>query len=193
MAPAATAGLVTLLVVLMGGVVLSIGQTNPVASGQDTPTDPATTGLPRSEPEVLVIPAMKLRTRLTQLGLDDNQLMELPGPKRAGWYTQSVTPGQRGVTVIAGYIRRSTGKPGVFARLLGLHQDDQISVRREDGTVVVYQVTDITNYPKGKFPADRVYASSGQPVLRLITTGGTLRPNDRPGNVVVSADFVESR
>jgi hypothetical protein len=194
-APAATAVLVTLLLVLMGGVALSVGQPSPDNAPADTPTptEPTTSpGLPRSEPELLVVPAMNLRTRLTQLGVEDDNMMELPPLARAGWFTSSSTPGQNGSTIIAGHIR-GPRKPGVFAKLRQLKVGGEVSVRRADGKVAVYEVTDITSYPVGKFPADEVYAASPEPVLRLITTGGTLRPDEEPGNVVVSAELVETR
>lgn len=195
MASAATAVLVILLVVLMGGVILSAGQPGVSTESRDqtSPTTPTTRpALTRSEPQLLVVPAMNLRTRLTQLGIDEDDMMELPPLRRAGWFTQSSTPGENGPTVIAGHIR-GPRQAGVFAELGRLEVSDDISVRRADGKVVVYEVTDITRYPAGEFPANEVYAASESPALRLITTGGTLHPKDGPGNVVVSAAFVEVR
>lgn len=200
---AATAALIALTAAVVGTVVLgtTFGQPTSVANSDDvakpsasaTPqtSDPETKyATTRSEPTRLVVPAMGLRTDLVQLGMDLKQSMVLPPQQRAGWYTGSVTPGEPGASVIAGFIKGKSQKPGAFANLAKLAKGDDIQVVRKDGKTVTYKVTDIATYLPKDFPADRVYARSAAPVLRLVSTGGVMKPGQVAGNVVVYADFV---
>jgi LPXTG-site transpeptidase (sortase) family protein len=144
----------------------------------------------RSEPVRLVVPAMGLRTDLVALGVDIDHSMVLPPQRRAGWYTGSVTPGEPGASVIAGFITGTSHKPGAFANLAKLAKGDDIQVVRKDGRTVTYEVVDIVAYQPKDFPTDRVYERAGEPVLRLVSTGGAMKPGQVAGNVVVYADFV---
>ncbi|MFJ9391965.1 sortase domain-bontaining protein [Nocardioides sp. NPDC101246] len=206
---AASAALIALTAAVVGTVVLgtTFGQPTSVANSNDLagptdgssasatpqtsdPTIPATYATTSSEPVRLVVPAMGLRTDLVRLGVDIKQSMVLPPQQRAGWYTGSVTPGEPGASVIAGFIKGRSQKPGAFADLAKLAKGDDIEVVRKDGRTVTYEVTDIATYLPKDFPADRVYERSAAPVLRLVSTGGAMEPGQVAGNVVVYADFV---
>ncbi len=158
----------------------------PLISGGPT----AVPTLPRSEPVTLSIPNIGLDTRLVPLEATTEGMMELPPVKRAGWYTGSVTPGESGLTVLAGYIRRSTNEPGIFKNLRRLRIGQPIVVDRADGASANYLVTRIESYEKGSFPAEEVYASGSEPELRMVTTGGALKNGDPLGNVVVFARLI---
>lgn len=171
-----------------------LGLLNPFqAASSAAPTAaPATPdGLPRSAPTRLTIASIGVSSTLQTLGLDrDGTTMQLPpNPKQAGWYKLGATPGQDGPTIITGYIASAAG-PGVFHRLAGLRKNDTIQLKRTDGRTVTYRVTRIVSYPKDTFPTNKVFTSSPVPTLRLITTGGSLHPKQKPGNVVVYADQI---
>lgn len=201
---AATAALVALTAGVVGTVVLgttfgqpssvanSNGVAGPNASATPQTSDPATQkyAMTRSEPVRLVVPAMGLSSDLVQLGVGLDQSMVLPPQQRAGWYTGSVTPGEPGACVIAGFIKGRSQKPGAFAGLAKLAKGDDIQVVRKDGRTVTYEVTDIATYQPKDFPTERVYERSAEPVLRLVSTGGAMRPGQVAGNVVVYAAFV---
>lgn len=145
-------------------------------------------------PRRLVMPTIGLNTRL--VGLDrqkDQDAVELPPEHRAGWYKDSVRPGEEGVSVIVGYIDAAPTTPGVFTRLAQLEESDQVSVRSADGSLQVFTVSEIATYPEEEFPTKKVYGGTDQPELRLITSGGKLRDKDPRGNVVVYARLVDSR
>lgn len=148
--------------------------------------NPLRDGLSRSVPQRLRIPSIDVNSRLTVLGLqDDGQTMQLPASAdQIGWYNGSPTPGEKGASIIAGYIQ-SGRQPGVLATLAQLKPGQDITVQRKDGTTVVFTVDRIEQYPHGTFPATQVYAASNNPTLRIVTVGGTLHPDDKPGNVVV--------
>ena len=46
-------------------------------------------------------------------------------------------------------------------------------VRRADGTLAVFRVTAVRQFPKDSFPTSAVYGPVPDPEVRLITCGGT--------------------
>jgi hypothetical protein len=91
---------------------------------------------------------------------------------QAGWWVQGPKPGQRGPAVLLGHVDTKRG-PDVFYRLRDLRPGDPVSVRRADGSVVRFTVQRVAQFPKVAFPSAAVYAPSLEPVLRLVTCGGS--------------------
>ena len=126
-----------------------------------------------AEPTSLVIPAIGVTTSLVRLGLTSTGALQVPPTTAiAGWYTGSPRPGAIGSAVIAGHIDSRQG-PGVFYRLSQLQRGDRVYVRRADGSLAVFKVTEVQMYPKDAFPTTAVYGATPTPELRLITCGGT--------------------
>jgi sortase (surface protein transpeptidase) len=124
-------------------------------------------------PVYLVIPAIGVRTRLITLGTTSAGAMAVPSTTSvAGWYTASPRPGSIGSSVIAGHVDSYRG-PGVFFRLRLLRPGDRAFVLRADGTVAVFAITSVREYPKDAFPTAAVYGPVPYAGLRLITCGGT--------------------
>lgn len=162
--------------------------TTPSADGGSSSPAP----LARSVPVRLAIASIGVDSTLQRLGMSKKaqQTMQLPpNPKQAGWYKLGPTPGQAGPVIVVGYIASPKG-PGVFRHLARLHDGDAIRMTRGDGRVVTYRVDKIASYTKKEFPTHKVYTTSPEPTLRLITCGGTLHPKQKPGNVVVFAHQV---
>jgi len=142
------------------------------------PTGPIEAAPPPGAPQVaepvsLVIPAIGVSTSLVRLGLTRTGALQVPPTTAvAGWYTGSPRPGAIGSAVIAGHIDSYRG-PGVFYRLSKLQRGDRVYVRRADGTLAVFKVTEVQMYPKDDFPTVTVYGATPTPQLRLITCGGT--------------------
>jgi hypothetical protein len=152
---------------------------------------PPTTALV-AEPVSLVIPAIGVSSSLVHLGLTSTGALQVPPTTAvAGWYTGSPRPGAIGSAVIAGHIDSHQG-PGVFYRLSLLHPGDRVYVRRSDGTLAVFKVTEVQMYPKNAFPTTAVYGATPTPELRLITCGGTFDYSTRSylSNTVVYASEV---
>ena len=126
-----------------------------------------------AEPVSLTIPDIGVSTSLVHLGLTSNGALQVPPTTAvAGWYTGSPRPGAVGPAIIAGHIDSHLG-PGVFYRLSQLQRGDRVYVRRADGTLAVFKVTAVQQYPKDNFPTAAVYGATPTPELRLITCGGT--------------------
>lgn len=160
--------------------------------GKITGSDPAgEVGLPGVRPKSVVIPAIGVRSTLMSLKLDPSGELERPKEfARAGWYDGGPIPGATGPAVIAGHVDSKTG-PAVFWRLRDLKPGDQVRVELSDKSTVKFRVTQVTAYPKRKFPTSSVYGPTPIPTLRLITCGGDWeREGGYRDNVVVYAELV---
>ena len=145
-----------------------------------------------AEPVSLVIPSIGVTTSLVHLGLTGSGALQVPPTTTvAGWYTGSPRPGSIGSAVIAGHIDSVTG-PGIFYRLSQLRRGARVYVKRADGTLAVFEVTQVRSYQKDDFPTTAVYGAVPDPELRLITCGGTFDYTTRSylSNTVVYAKEV---
>jgi hypothetical protein len=132
--------------------------------------------LPWSEPVVLEIPAIGVRTELLKLGLRENGSLEVPQDSGSGapasWYNGSPTPGERGPSVMLGHVNSPSGRGGVFADLRKLTPGAEINVSRTDGSTAVFTVDRGALYSKNDFPTLEVYGNTAGSELRLITCDG---------------------
>ena len=129
--------------------------------------------LPESDPVAVSIPKIGVRSKLVDLGLDADGVMEVPrDPSLAGWFSRSAAPGALGPAVIAGHVTWN-GAPAVFRRLGTLRRGDSIVVSREDGKTAVFTVSRVDRFSKSQFPSGAVYGAIDHAGLRLITCGGT--------------------
>ena len=145
--------------------------------------------LPESDPVLISIPRIGVRSTLVELGLDSKRAMEVPrDPADAGWFSRGAAPGALGPAVIAGHVTWD-GEPGVFYRLGKLRPGDRVEVTREDGMTAAFVVTRLARYPKERFPTRTVYGAIDHAGLRLITCGGAYDTSRYryPDNVVVYA------
>ncbi|MCA0144848.1 class F sortase [Blastococcus sp. LR1] len=141
------------------------------------------------DPDSVTIPDIGVQSSLVPLGLTETNEHEVPpvtAPEQAGWYEPGPEPGQIGPAIILGHVNGS-GRPGVFARLAELEPGDEIVV-----DAMTFVVTEVQHADKDAFPADRVYADTDSPELRVITCGGVFdaASNNYQDNIIVYADLV---
>ncbi|SDL16274.1 class F sortase [Streptomyces indicus] len=144
-----------------------------------------------SVPDHLTIPSIKVDADLDTVGLDSSGAMQTPPfdkPMEASWYKDGPTPGEKGAAAIAGHMDTPQVEKAVFYNLKDLKKDQEIDIRREDGTTAVFKVDDVETYKKADFPTDKVYGKTDRAELRLITCGGDLTKDRHwDSNVVVFA------
>ncbi|WP_133884151.1 class F sortase [Glycomyces sp. NRRL B-16210] len=196
---------VVLAILLAGGLGLVVGSVVPMPHlrlpqfGDDpfAVADPAGGDwLGRSEPTRVDIEAVGVHAPLTGLGLDRNGDFEVPAlrkPHEAGWFEHGPTPGEFGPTVLLGHVDTDRSGPAVFFPVKELEAGDVIEVTREDGIVVVYEVTGTESYPKRRLPYEEVFGVEAVPALRLITCGGEFGRGGYAENVVVFARYAAHR
>jgi len=153
---------------------------------------PAAPQAARPIPIRLDIPRIGVHTDLTRLGLNPDGTVEVPPVESdapAGWYENSVIPGEIGAAVILGHVDSASDGPAVFYLLGTLRRGDRISVLRADGTVARFAVADTAQYPKSRFPTSLVYGPTAYPALRLVTCGGSFDRihHSYRDNIIVSA------
>lgn len=154
--------------------------------------------LPRSAPVAIDVPAIGVASGVQDLGLASTGTIAVPqpGPRygEAAWYDESPTPGEVGPSIIEGHIDSVATGPSVFFRLGALAPGDNVDVTLADGTVAVFTVTGVRQYPKAAFPTSVVYGNTDFAALRLITCGGAF--DDTTGhylaNTVVFAALTSS-
>lgn len=167
--------------------VAGVGRRSPRTEQTAAHPRPASTVVtPPSPPTRLRIPHLGLDVRVVRLGADaGGSNLALPPLRAAGWDVSSAPAGQRGITVVAGFIERSAGRPGALSHLGRLRRGDTIVLGRGGGAPARYRVTRIAFYAEGHLPTPRVFGSPARPELRLVSLGGPLHRGDPIGNAVV--------
>ncbi|MEU1470393.1 class F sortase [Streptomyces sp. NPDC005761] len=167
------------------------------ASGAGTwPDGPPPDPLTRSVPERITIPFLDVDAPVGKVGLGADGWIDAPplaDNNLAAWYHGSVTPGERGTSVLVGHVDNKTG-PAVFYGLGSLDKGRRIEITRTDGTTAVFSVYAVELVSKAAFPAGRVYANASEPELRVLTCGGGFsRKSGYDGNVVAYARLTSVR
>jgi hypothetical protein len=162
----------------------------------EVPTDegrgPAEEELPDgAAPVHLVVPAIGVDHPVVEVGLRPDGGMEVPDDvHEIGWYAPlGIRPGDAGTAVLAGHVDSRLQGRGAFFDLRGLDVGDAIVVVTDTGEQP-WTVTGRTRYPKAELPVERLFATSGEPRLVLITCGGDFDVAGRSyaDNVVVFAE-----
>ena len=127
-----------------------------------------------SRPVQIEIPKLDVNAPVMRLGLAANHTVAVPPLENhnlAGWYDGSVTPGQKGTSVILGHVDSFTGI-SVFFYIKTLRRGNQIKVMRANGSTAIFTVDGVQKVVKTSFPTSDVYGQVKYPSLRLITCGG---------------------
>ncbi|MCX2185265.1 class F sortase [Streptomyces sp. SKN60] len=156
--------------------------------------DKAAPPMAASEPTRLVVPSAGVDAGpVLRLGLDADREMQVPSEEQAeqpGWYTGSVTPGERGAAVLVAHYDTARG-PALLRDVAGVRTGDLIEVGRADGSTARFAVREIQQVDKKDFPTNKVYGKTERPELRLITCGGPVRDGHRTDNIILFADLVK--
>jgi hypothetical protein len=157
---------------------------------------------PRSAPARLALPSLGISSRLGPArGLNpDGTLNDAPlaGPTWSlpWWYDDGPSPGQSGSAVILGHVDSALGEGGlgVFFRLGDVLAGQRIDITLANRVTTHWSVTSVRLYADARFPDAVVYASTGPPVLRLVTCGGAFdwSTHEYESTVVVTARLVTS-
>lgn len=138
--------------------------------------------LERSEPLRLSIPAIQVDAPLIQTGLKPDGSPEVPEGNdmdKPSWMHTSVTPGEKGTSVLLGHVDSVKSGPSVFFNLGKLEPGSKVHVQRTDGKTAVFSVTSVKAYDRTNFPNDEVYGNKEYPALHLITCGGEWNPDQQ--------------
>ena len=119
----------------------------------------------------LVIDKIGVDAPVSAYGLDDNAAPAVPyEASLVAWYNFSSYPGNGDNAVFAGHV--TWNGDAVFKRLADMQAGDRITIQREDGSHLVYEVSDSLLVEPTSQAAQDWMLPVGQDVITLITCGG---------------------
>jgi sortase (surface protein transpeptidase) len=160
---------------LLLGCAVLVGCQQPVARPANELTPPTRApGVQEAagRPVSIAVPAIGVEARVVPVGLRADRTMEVPEVERAGWYEPGPRPGEAGPAVIVGHVDSRSG-PAVFFRLRELRPGDRVVVGQAGGGRRSFLVERVERQAKAALPVERIWSRTRQPVLRLITCGGS--------------------
>ena len=180
-----------------GGTESAVGRSAAAPQSAQTVVGPT---LASSTPVSITIPSIGVHSALLKLGTNTDGTIQVPplgdtpATNEAAWFDGSPTPGSLGPSIIEGHIDSAYQGPSVFFRLGSLQPGDPVDVALADGTVAVFTVTGVREYPKASFPTAVVYGNTAFAALRLITCGGAFdyTTHHYLSNTVVFASLTSS-
>jgi sortase (surface protein transpeptidase) len=141
------------------------------------------------QPKMLAIPRLDLKMPITAVTVDDKGAMAIPDrPSEIGWYAYGPRPGStRGSAVLGGHVDSREFGFGPPAGLKQLRRGDDIIIETNTGTER-FQVSTVRLISKQSLDLRDVFKREGEPLLRILTCGGTYRRSGGyQANVVVTA------
>lgn len=172
---------------LTGGAVA--GEPTGPGGTTDSTVDITTPGAALGVPTRVTIPAIGVDASLVEVGLNPDASMQTPDFGYAAWYQPGPKPGEAGPAVVVAHVDSKAHGPDVFYRLRELKPGDHVTVHYAD-TERTFEVTGREQTKKTALPTDRIWNTTGEPVLRLITCGGAFdsAAHSYLDNVIVYAD-----
>lgn len=167
------------------GVVLIVDQATG-ATPTTIPTDAAS--VERNSPRTIRIDDLDLDNHVRAVGVEEDGELEVPDETEVGWYQYGSAPGLPGSTVLAAHVSWNR-QIGPFHQLGKLEPGAEVEVVADDGATRVYKVVERAVYDKDELPTDRIWTTTGDETLVLITCGGSYNANIRRyrQNIVIYA------
>ncbi len=148
---------------------------NIVTESVDIPdeSEPKEFYVPSDLPKILTIPSISVRGYIQSVGIDQDGLIAVPtNVHLAGWYINSVKPGEVGLSIIDGH-RDGTTIGGIFRNLEKLKKGEKIIVEYGDGSLKKFEIVDLKTLSiedAYDFMYSRIEGVDIQ--LNLVTCGG---------------------
>jgi sortase (surface protein transpeptidase) len=177
------------LVALADASVAAPHVTTPSASRARGATAPRAESKEPGQPRMLTIPRLDLKMPITAVTVDANGAMAVPArPTEIGWYSYGPRPGSTdGSAVLGGHVDSREYGVGPLFGLKQLRRDDEIIIKTTTGTER-FRVTTVRLISKQNLNLRDVFKREGEPLLRILTCGGTYRRSaGYQANVVVTA------
>lgn len=173
-------------------------ETPPPTAVVDVPVVAATPPPPRAAqptPVELRIDGIGARLPVRPVGVQEDGTMEIPkDPAVAGWYRYGPEPGaDEGSAVIAAHVDSRVLGVGPLAELRYVEPGTRVEVEDDRGRRVGFEVQSVEYIPRDALPVEEFFARSGDPLLVIITCGGSFdeRTRSYSDNVVAVARPVD--
>lgn len=165
-------GLVVGLAVIAGGLLLKPNLSTPVVAATKVTKEAPRAAPANLAPWRLSIPASGVDAAIQTVGLTKDGNMDVPtNYTDVGWYKQGPKPGEVGNAVLAGHLNDGASTAGVFQNLSKLKVGDYIYIKDGDKQQR-FLVLEMQNYSVDKAPLNKIFGSSTERQLNLITCSG---------------------
>jgi LPXTG-site transpeptidase (sortase) family protein len=127
-----------------------------------------------NDPKYIDFPTINSEGFMQNVGIDQTGAIAVPTNIHiAGWFIDSVLPGERGLSIIDGHVDGLT-QDGIFQQLADLNNGDEYTVTMGDDTVKTFVVESVQTLPLDE-TADVLYSqvSGIERQLNLITCAGS--------------------
>ncbi len=145
-----------------------------------------------SQPRLIELPTLNRQGCVQRVGVDQNNAVAVPtNIHLAGWFTGSVLPGEKGVSLIVGHVL-GRFNDAIFVDLKDIKIDDIIRIQFGDKSWKEFKVVSKDSYTIEQTAREQLRQLDGvESQLTLITCGGTWLPKDQTFDhrVVVRAKF----
>jgi LPXTG-site transpeptidase (sortase) family protein len=139
---------------------------------------------------MLTIPRLDLKMPITAVTVHANGAMAVPSrPTEIGWYAYGPRPGStHGSAVLGGHVDSREYGIGPLFGLKQLRRGDEIIIKTTKGRER-FRVTTVRLISKQDLDVGDVFKRDGEPVLRILTCGGTYRRSGGyQANIVVTGE-----
>lgn len=140
---------------------------------EETKPDCSSFSVPATQPRLISIPSLGINGCIQRVGIDQHGAITAPNNVHvAGWYINSVLPGQPGVGLIDGHVSGRYAA-GIFKRLPQVVKDSEISVEFGDGASKSFKVTEVLTVSVEEADVELLEQTEGvESQLTLITCTG---------------------
>ena len=173
---------------------------NTVAVSTDTPDETQPTEACENYtvgpkvPRTITIESIGVDGCIERVGVDQNKLVAVPtNIHLAGWYEESVLPGEVGVSLIDGHVL-GRYNDAIFAKLGTVTPGAVISIEFGDGSSKKFEIFSLNTYDLEKAQSEFLKQAQGvEKQLTLITCGGDFDRAAQTYNkrVIIQAKLVE--
>lgn len=133
-----------------------------------------------NHPKEIKISSLGISGCIQQVGIDQNEAVAVPtNIHLAGWFTGSVPPGEKGVSLVDGHVL-GRYNDAIFGSLKDVSKGDSIEITRRDGKQLRFQVADVATYSE-KEAATKMLEQlpEAERQLTLVTCTGSYNQNSK--------------
>jgi len=126
-----------------------------------------------NEPKNITIPSAGIDNYIQNIGVDQRKELAVPNNIHvAGWFVDSVLPGEKGLSIIDGHLN-GPNEDGVFINLEKVKMNDNITIKFGDDSIKIFEVTKVEIVSLDE-AATALYSQDpkASSQLNLITCGG---------------------
>lgn len=127
-----------------------------------------------NDPKKIMLPTIQSEGYIQKVGIDQNNEIAVPNNIHiAGWFVDTVLPGEKGLSIIDGHVDGRSSSGGVFKELARLNKDDEFTIEFGGGDLKSFRIVSVDSV--GSDDAGRLLFSQNTSIsnqLNLISCTG---------------------